>query len=292
MKNKIKLVIIILLFYIIFYSHIALINKDTFNTLLNTFIPSLLPLFIISNIFIESDGITYLYNKLKTSKLKRQLFYFFICFILLNIGIPGSINIINKLHNTHLLNDKNKNALLYSLGTTSFPFVYGICLNNVTDKKLSLFILIIYLLVNVSFLYFLDFKIDFNQNPKITKVSNKEIINKSINVSIKNIAIISITILMSSSVLFLLNNIPEPFNYYIEGFIEFSYSSYNLSLSKNNVAIILMISTLTFPSLSTLIQIKLIDTNFKIIPFITKRCLISITIVILFIFFSFFYIFK
>lgn len=292
MKNKITLILLILLFYIVFYQKIIPYNKIIFSTLLYSFVPCLFPLFILINTFIESDGITYFYNKLKTTKFRRQLFYVFICFLLLNIGIPNSITIVNNLYNKNIISSEEKNKLFSSVGIVSFPFVYGICLSNIIDKNLSLFILIIYIVVNIAFLYIQGFKINFDQNITITKNSNREIFNKSLTSSIKSIIIIVTTIMISSSFLFLINNIAVPFNYFIQGLIEFSYPSYNLSSINDHVSLTLLMFILSFPSFSTLLQIKLIDRNFKIIPFIRKRSVISITIVIIFIFFSFLYITK
>ena len=41
------------------------------------------------------------------------------------------------------------NKIIYSFGTISFPFIYGVCLVNIFNIKIAIFILLIYFFINL-----------------------------------------------------------------------------------------------------------------------------------------------
>ena len=275
------------MFVLFFYNEIIYYDKQIFETLIYNFIPSLLPSLLLINLFIYVDGITYLYMLLKKNTLGKILFYFLILILIFSLGLPGNITIINDLKKKKIINDSNH--LLSSLGCVSFPYAYGICLTNISNKIVAITILFIYIIINLISLLIFNFKINFDHELKITNTLLSESFEKAYINSFKTILLIIVSSILFSSFLFIFNNFNSPLNYTLNGFIEFSYSCYNLSLLNTTYSYINVLFFLLFPSLSIYFQIKMIDKSIKVIPLLVTRLLISLSSICIFIIFLHFY---
>ena len=264
MKRKYLFFIILFLLTILFYQQIVPTTKEIFNTLTFSFIPSLLPALFLTNIFLKTDGLIHLYKVLNKNKFTKLLYMIIVLIICLTIGTPSILLLCNELQKKNIVNKRSYLSLVSACGGVSFPFLYGITLLNLNNKIISIIILFIFLLSSI-------YGLIESPNLIYTNDSFSQIFKESIFNTTKTLLIIAFSVLLFSIPLFILERIKVPYNYIIEGLIEFSYPTYKLSKLNTIYSYYLILFFSLFPSLSIIFQIKIIDRKFKLFPYLIKR---------------------
>ncbi len=249
---------IIFLIIIFCYQLIIPFNKEIISSIIFSFIPSLFPCLLLINIVLENDTLLFIYNKLKNNFFTRYIFVLQL--------------VLKKLLDYKIINKKDYNNFIYSFGTISFPFLYGVCLINY-EINICLRMLIFFYFGNLINLFILGFKIN-NIDVKIKEKSLLSSINQSINLSIKTISVIVSTVCLFSLLLFLGEIIKAPYRYLIEGLIEFSYPCLKASKLKTISGELIVLFISLFPSLSIIFQSKIINKELDIRKYIFNRLLI------------------
>lgn len=280
-----KLILIgILIIFICCFQMILPYNKLIIESIIFSLIPSLLPCLIIVNLIIEMNCLSYLYRLIGKYKFGRIIYVVILIFICFCLGMPSMQLLLIDQYDKKVISKSIVNKMIYSLGTISFPFLYGVTILNIIDRRIAIMILTIFFIVNVTILSLIDFKLNPNIN---VEEENKSIIyslNKVFLNSIKTIAMISCSIIFFSLFLFLLEKIPFPWQLVAEGLIEFSYPMIKLSKQQSLISYLLIVFMSQFPSLSIIIQSKIINHKLNVYSYIIIRLIAAITSVILFLF--------
>lgn len=284
MKDKLKIFIFIFfLLVLFFYQNILVYNKLIFKTILLSFVPSLLPCLIIINLLLELDVLTYVYNK--TIKFGKYFYLLFLIFICMILGMPSMQILLNNQINKKILSEKEANKFIYSFGTISFPFIYGVCLVNIFDIKIAIFILLIYFFINLISLIFMDVKIN-HVKLNIDDYNLSKSFSSAILSSFKTIGLIVGCVIVFSLPLFFIEKIPSSIKYLLEGIFEFSFPSFIVSQSNNLYLYLIMIFLFMFPSLSVVFQSKLINNKLNIFKYLIIRFFLMLSAILLFFIFS------
>lgn len=272
--QNIKHIFLMIIFLIIIFCYQLIIpfNKEIISSIIFSFIPSLFPCLLLINIVLENDTLLFIYNKLKNNTFTRCIFVLFLVFLSSIVGMPSLQLVLKKLLDYKIINKKDYNNFIYSFGTISFPFLYGVCLINY-EINICLRMLIFFYFGNLINLFILGFKIN-NIDVKIKEKSLLSSINQSINLSIKTISVIVSTVCLFSLLLFLGEIIKAPYRYLIEGLIEFSYPCLKASKLKTISGELIVLFISLFPSLSIIFQSKIINKELDIRKYIFNRLLI------------------
>lgn len=267
-----KIIFILFLLVLIFYQQIIPYNKLIFNTIIFSFVPSLLPCLLIVNFILELDILEYLYSKLYKNKLGRIIYLLILIIICITLGMPSLQIVLKKQEKKNILSLADVNKIIYSFGTISFPFIYGVCLINISDYRIIIYSLIIYFVLNMSLLMMMNIKIN-KINIIIEDKDISKALSNSINTSLKTIFMIVCVVLLFSLNNFFLEKIPYNFKYLLEGLFEFSYPCYQAS--KNNLFIIMNFLFL-FPSFSIVIQSRFLNKDLDIKKYLLYRFIIAL----------------
>lgn len=274
MKNiKHYFILLSLFIVIVFYIKIIPYNKIIIQAIVFSFIPSLFPCLILTNLIIENDTLIFLYNRLKNNWLTRKIYVLILILISSVLGMPSLQQLIIYHYTKGIIDRNSCDNFIYSFGCISFPFLYGVCLIN-CNLKPALMILGIFYFINI---------INLIGNFKLRIIDVKEENNRllssfinSIKKSITTIGIIAGTIMFFSLPLFILDNLPYPVNCFFEGLIEFSYPCLKASQSKTMLGEIIVLFISLFPSLSIIIQSKIINKALDIKKYILNRLVLAI----------------
>ena len=276
-------IVFLLIIVVFFYQLIIPYNKIIIENIIFSFIPSLLPCLIIVNFIIEIDALTFLYHKLNHFKLGRILYIIIVIIICSCLGMPSLQFVIFDLYKKNIIEEESLNNFIYSFGTISFPFLYGVCIYNISNKSIAILMLIIFYIVNATCLLLKGFKVN-QVNIKLNNCNYMVSLNKAFISSAKTIITIVGTVIFFSLFLFLLEKIPLPWKWLFEGLIEFSYPMINASKANNFIGYIMIIFISLYPSLSMIIQSKSINKELKIKKYISTRIIVSTSALIILIF--------
>ncbi len=267
MKKLIPLLFLILFIYLFLFNNQIIVQLKIVNNLyFQTYIISLFPFILFTNLVLKSNIIIDIHRFL----IKRNLFFLFDVFIIILtilIGIPGNIGLLNYLKDSNIISNEEKQTYINCFGGISFPFIYLVILRECTKK-----IIIISILIAVeTTIYFLNHPnkdyLEFDYKP--TKIS---LINKTGN----SLFVILFFLLTFSLFTIPFDLISYPYNYFFKSLIEFSYNLIILSKINSFLSNILVAATISFTSLSLIGQIKAMDLSFNIFKYIKKRGLITL----------------
>ena len=272
MKKCLYLFIFIYLIYLFRHNKEIIKYLSEVNTIFFTkYIVSLFP-FILTTNLILSNGLLIDFHRFFTKQKLIFIYDLFIIIIIILIGIPGNINLLNYLEKTNIISNKRKNLLLNSFGGISFPFLYFIILNQSQNKVKILVVLLI-----IEFLFYLLNK---------EKEKYKEVTYTSYQINIVSktgysLYVVFFSLLTFSSLYLLFDFLPTPFSYFFNGLIEFSVNLIYLSKDVSLIPSLLFTFLLSFTSISLISQIILIDPHINIIDYIKKRAIIALLVTIL-----------
>ena len=167
MKKLIIFIFIPFFFLCLFnYSNIIIISKDIWVNFIMKIIPSLLPMLLLTNIFIKGGFFIKIINKIPRSK------NIIIILLVILLGSPSSITFLNDIKKQNIINEQEKDILFSSFGGISIPFLFKLTILYPSLK--GIWYLLIY--------YLGEFIVYFFQKNKYSKIKN--IKNVSINRSI------------------------------------------------------------------------------------------------------------
>lgn len=272
-------------FILICYQRIIPYNKIVIQAIFFSFIPSLLPCLILTNLLIENDTLIFLYNRLKKNKFTKAIYTFCLILISITLGMPSLQILLKNQYDSGIINKKSYHNFIYSFGTISFPFLYGVCLVNLPILT-AIKILIIHYSINLFSLFFSSFNIEETEIKEKEEISLNSLII-SIKKSFSTIAIISGTVIIFSLFLFALENIKSPLKWLLEGLIEFSYPLLKVSQEQTFLSGGILLFLSLFPSLSIIIQAKIINKDLGIKDYLIRRLLLAIFGVMIYLVFSF-----
>lgn len=273
-------------FILICYQRIIPYNKIVIQAIFFSFIPSLLPCLILTNVLIENDTLIFLYNRLKKNKFTKSIYTLCLILISITLGMPSLQILLKNQYDTGIINKKSYHNFIYSFGTISFPFLYGVCLINLPTIT-AIKILIIHYSINLFSLVFSSFNIEEIEIKEKKELSLNALIS-SIKKSFSTIGVISGTVIIFSLFLFILENINSPVKWLVEGLIEFSYPLLKVSQEQTFLSGLILLFLSLFPSLSIIVQAKILNKNLIIKEYLGRRLLLSILgVMIYFLVFSF-----
>lgn len=277
MKIKNYLYFSLLIIFFLFFKSIIFYDRNLLQSLFLNFIPALLPALILINLFIDNGGLETFYNLLGKTKIGRFLYTIILIILSCIIGLPSMQIIIMKLKEKNIINETSAFNFISCIGCISFPFLSSVLLLNINNWEILTFTFITYFLINAFFLYFKGFKI--NQNI-ITQINYLDSPTKTIKKSIDTILIIVSNIILFSIPNAILMNISSNY-YYFTGIIEFSSSINQLIKNINPLNLSIIMGLIYFPSLSIMIQCKLINKNLNLRALLKTRFVAAIIIFIL-----------
>jgi len=267
MKIKNYIYFSLLIIFFIFFKSIISYDRNLLQSLFLNFVPALLPALILINLFIDNGGLETFYNLLWKTKIGRLFYTILLIILSCIIGLPSMQIIIMKLKEKNIIDETSAFNFINCIGCISFPFLSSVLLLNINNWKLLAFTFIAYFLINAIFLYFKGFKI--NQNI-ITQINYIDSPTKTIKKSIDTILIILSNIILFSIPNAILMNINSNY-YYFTGIIEFS-SAVNLLIKNiNPLNLSIIMGLIYFPSLSIMIQCKLINKNLNLRALLKTR---------------------
>lgn len=267
MKKLIPLLFLILFIYLFSFNNQIIAQLRIVNNLyFQTYIVSLFPFILFTNLVLKSNIIIDIHRFL-IKRNCRFLFDVFVIILTILIGIPGNIGLLNYLKDSNIISSEEKQTYINYFGGISFPFIYLVILSECTKK-----IIIISLLIIVeTTIYYLNHPkrkyLDINYKP-----TKRSLINKT-----SYSLLVVLFFLLTFSILTLpFNSISYPYNYFFKSLIEFSYNLIVLSKINSFLSNILVATTISFTSLSLIGQIKAMDSSFNIFEYIKKRALIAL----------------
>ena len=272
MKKCLYLFIFIYLIYLFRHNKEIIKYLTEVNTIFFTkYIVSLFP-FILTTNLILSNGLLIDFHRFFTKQKLIFIYDLFIIIIIILIGIPGNINLLNYLEKTNIISNKRKNLLLNSFGGISFPFLYFVILNQSQNKVKILVVLLI-----IEFLFYLLNK---------EKEKYKEVTYASYQINIVSktgysLYVVFFSLLTFSSLYLLFDFLPTPYSLFFNGLVEFSINLIYLSKETSLISSLLFTFLLSFTSISLISQIILIDPHINIMDYIKKRAIIALLVTIL-----------
>ncbi|MDD6302013.1 MAG: hypothetical protein PUA56_01700 [Bacillales bacterium] len=249
-------------FLILLYgSDLSIHLEKIMSIYLYTYIPSLLPFILLTNIFLKNASL----SAIKTSLDKLHIgviFDVFIILLSLLTGIPCISIILNHLIKKGIYSKEKANRIIYSYGTLSLPFVY----------LLFSSLYIIFIILTIETLYYLLIKEKTNTYIKEESSLNEDPFYSSLI----SLGYIFISICLFTFPIIILEKLfPLQIAYLIGGIFESSLFSLKL-YSLNNILLSLFITSST--SLSLCFQIKKTNTYVNMVYYIFSRYLLSILI--------------
>ena len=267
MKKLMPLLFLILFIYLfLFNNQITSQLKIVNNLFLQTYIVSLFPFILFTNLVLKSNVIIDIHRFL-TKKHCQFLFEILVIILTVLIGIPGNISLLNYLKDSNIISNDEKQTYINYFGGISFPFIYLVILNECTKK-----IIIITLLIIVeTTIYYLN-RTKRNYLTPCYKPTNISLIKKTSY----SLLVVLFFLLTFSMLAIPFSSISYPYNYFFKSLIEFSYNLIILSKINSFLSNILIAITISFTSLSLIGQIKTIDSSFNIFEYIKKRAVVAL----------------
>lgn len=197
MKKNIISIIIILILFIMLLLNTKLVMETTNNTIINfkdNLLPTLFPIFIISDLLINYDFNNIINNIFfkpfnKLFKINKSCCFIFILGII--TGYSNTFNIILNLYNKKILNEKMINKIILFTNFIN-PLYLIVVLKFILNLKLAILILLTSILSNIIIgIIYRNYNIDnYYLRDNIKQLSLFNCINKSIIKSINTLLII------------------------------------------------------------------------------------------------------
>ena len=294
MKKYSNLIIIIITFIFLI---LILLNREivsytiinSFNIWFNTLVPSMFPMFILSDILINYNFIEYIPNKI--SNIISKIFNInktsvLILFISILSGFPGNANALLKL----ISKEEVEHLLLFNHFPNPLFIIYTVGALYLNNSKLGIIILINIYLSNliIGIIYRKN-----NHPTNINYISNISksqsfitIFTTSIKKSINTLLMISGTVtsfLIISTLLCHILNINSLTSAIIKGILEMTMGLNSLSNINININIKLILSSIfiTFGSISIHMQIISILKDISYLKYLKGRLLSTLVVVLL-----------
>ena len=258
---------IFLLYLFIFNEQITSFLSIVNNLFFKTYIVSLFPFIVFTNLVLKSKIIISIHKWL-LNKNKLIIFDIFIIILTILIGVPGNINLINNLIKSNVISKAKGNQLIYCFGGISFSFIYLVILQNNNLK----YLLIILLIFSEILCYYLSKKDNYSLI-NITYINYDFSLIKQTGYSLFSVLF---SLLFFSLFNYPFSFISSPYSYLLNGLIEFSYNSILLSEINTNLSNLLLIFLLSFSSLSLITQIKANYQELDVFKYIKKRAFIAL----------------
>lgn len=269
--NMKRLYIVLLFLYLVFlflFNERIVQSLSVVNTLyFSRYLISLFPFILFTNLLLKS-GFVSDFHRWCQKKNADLVFEIFSAFLIVLIGVPGNIQVIDSLKATGIIDEKGKENLLHSFGGISFPFIYLVILRDHPYRKEILF-----LFLAAEALYYCIFR---EKSPKKREFTYSEYPIPVIRRTGYSLFVILFSLLSFTSLGFLFDWVKEPFRYAINGLIEFSYNDIRLSQIRTGTSSLLLTFLLSFTSLSLIVQIKSVDPSFRIFKYVKARLCIAL----------------
>lgn len=299
MKKYSNLMIIIITFIFLI---LILLNREivsytiinSFNIWFNTLVPSMFPMFILSDILINYNFIEYIPNKI--SNIISKIFNInktsvLILFISILSGFPGNANALLEAYNLKLISKEEvEHLLLFNHFPNPLFIIYTVGALYLNNSKLGIIILTNIYLSN------LIIGIIYRKNNHPTNINYISNISKSqsfitvfttsIKKSINTLLMISGTVtsfLIISTLLCYILNINSITSAIIKGILEMTMGLNSLSNINININIKLILSSIfiAFGSISIHMQIISILKDISYLKYLKGRLLSTLVIVLL-----------
>lgn len=260
-KNIYYLVFVTFLILITFLYKTQLFMNMTqiVSTILYSYIPTLFPIFILTNCFVGLNGIQYLTSLLNRIKINGIMVLFFIISLL--GGAPLVASVAHTLYEKKAIDEQGMQTILslFSLPSIAFILITLTYFNKISliafSIYLSTFILVVFLKKN-------KFQtIPFN----FSECNLPKIIKQSIMQSVIALIIISGTVILFSLPTVIIQLSSVEMNLFLGGLLEFSYPSTILARFEGSRLICSILTIiLIFGGLSSLIQVTSLADQVKI----------------------------
>lgn len=299
MKKYSNLIIIIITFIFLI---LILFNREivsytiinSFNIWFNTLVPSMFPMFILSDILINYNFIEYIPNKI--SNIISKIFNInkasvLILFISILSGFPGNANALLEAYNLKLISKEEvEHLLLFNHFPNPLFVIYTVGALYLNNSKLGIIILTNIYLSN------LIIGIIYRKNNHPTNINYISNISKSqsfitvfttsIKKSINTLLMISGTVtsfLVISTLLCYILNINSITSAIIKGILEMTMGLNSLSNINININIKLILTSIfiTFGSISIHMQIISILKDISYLKYLKGRLLSTLVVVLL-----------
>lgn len=277
MKIKNYLYFSLLIIFFIFFKSIISYDRNLLQSLFLNFVPALLPALILINLFIDNGGLETFYNLLGKTVIGRLFFTIILIILSCVIGLPSMQFIVMRLKEKNIIDETSAFNFINCIGCVSFPFLSSVLLLNINDWQILTFLFIAYFFINIFFLYIKGFKINNNVFPQITYLDNP---TKTIKKSIDTILIIICNIILFSIPNAIIMHINSNY-YYFTGIIEFSSSVNQLIKNITPLNLSIIMGLIYFPSISIMVQCKLINNKLNLPSLLKTRFIAAIIIFIL-----------
>ena len=282
MKKYSNLIIIILSFItlILIILNKTLISKTiitSFNIWFNNLVPSMFPMFILSDILINYNFTLYIPNKItniisKILNISKNA----VLIVLLSMvsGFPtNAVNIINSYNNNQISKNEAEHILLLNHFSNPLFILQTVGIIYLNNNKYALIILISHILSNFIIALLFRNKNNYSPNNYITKNNKSQnfsnILSSSIKKTINNLLMISGTItlfLILSTLIIKIFNLNNYISVLIQGILEITMSISSLSkLNINNILkVVITTMIISFGGLSIHLQVySILDEKIK-----------------------------
>ena len=299
MKKYSNLIIIIITFIFLI---LILLNREivsytiinSFNIWFNTLVPSMFPMFILSDILINYNFIEYIPNKI--SNIISKIFNInktsvLILFISILSGFPGNANALLEAYNLKLISKEEvEHLLLFNHFPNPLFIIYTVGALYFNNSKLGIIILINIYLSNliIGIIYRKNnYPTNINYISNISKSQSFiTVFTTSIKKSINTLLMISGTVtsfLVISTLLCYILNINSITSAIIKGILEMTMGLNSLSNINININIKLILSSIfiAFGSISIHMQIISILKDISYLKYLKGRLLSTLVIVLL-----------
>ncbi len=281
----------VLIISMFFLQEISSVSNGVLNVFFLGVLPSLGPILLLHNLFINADGVELLLKitrKLGINDLKA--YKATIIFLgLMSSSVTLAIYVNAGIHKSYITS-KEAQHIVNSFALPSIPFMVALILNKLANPIEKWWIFGLVLVVNL--LFYLTFnkrsaQKNINLNDLTPNVKSN-IIEESVMASAKTLTLILGTTTIFALLLIPLNFLLTPLNSAITlGFFEYSYSISLLITQVDKIVLLALVAIITFSSLSNILQIKFTCKSISIKDLIKKRSLLTVfnillTIIVLF----------
>lgn len=274
MKNKLPLFFLICLIVIlVFNQYLKPISQNVLADFAFNIIPSLAPSMLFDYLFINTDGLSYIYQLLNKKVNNAHVIYrHLLVFLGFMSGTPTLANYLEDSFQKNYIQKEEGEVILSAFALPSFPFIMSFIIPELVGEYRLIFLAIIYLPALIY--YFLATKKYIHVSSVSFNNYHQNYLEKSIVDTSKTFLLLLGSILIFSLPLFLINRLPNALlRLSLSSLLEFTNIRFLISL-KTPISFILAASVLSFSSLSLFCQIAILAPSFSLKRIIKKRLLL------------------
>ncbi len=274
MKKKLPLFFLIcLIIILVFNQYFKTISQSVLADFALNIIPSLAPSMLFDYLFINTDGLSYIYQLLsKKVKNTHAIYRHLLVFLGLISGTPTLANYLEDSLQKNYLQKEEGEAILSAFALPSFPFIMSFIIPELTDEYRLIFIIIFYL---PPLIYYLLMTKKYTHTSLVSFTNyHQNFLEKSIIDTSKTFLLLLGSVLIFSLPLLLINYFPNNLiRFSLASLFEFTNIRFLISL-KTPISFLLSIIVLSFSSLSLFCQIAILAPSFSLKSIIKKRLLL------------------